>query len=172
MGEALTGEVMPAFGHSELTIKELPDELQFRLDIELGWFGRIALPILLVGLMALTMSPMFRINPIFLICCLAAILALALWMGIHIARSKRFKTTTLSVTSQRLEASGDDLAMVSFRASNRPGKITVPVAEIKTLEYASGGEDDPSGLWVSEERSKSKCILPGMNDLAASGEVS
>jgi hypothetical protein len=146
-----------AFGNTELTTKELPGELQFRVDSELGWFPPVVL--LLLGfaflIWALTM-PFLGLKVAFGIFALAEIVFVGIWA----ARSwKKADTTTLSVTSQNFVATGAGLGA----AFSRNGTITVPASEVKTIQYIGGGEDTTSGLYVSSSFWKSYCVLPGLN---------
>jgi hypothetical protein len=148
---------MKAFGHIELTIKELPDELRFRVDNESGWFGLVVL--LLVGfaflIWALTM-PLPGLKVAF------GLFALTEIVGVGIATSRKLKredTTTLSVTNQNFVATGDGLAAPFSRNTS----VTIAASEVKAIQFIDGGENTTTGLWLSTSYWKSSCVLPGLN---------
>lgn len=85
-------------------------------------------------------------------------------VGIWAARSwKKVDTTTLSVTGQRFEATGDNLDSDLAGNYTRPGNLTVPASKVKSIQYVYGGEDSPTGLYVSSSYWKGGCFLPGLN---------
>jgi hypothetical protein len=148
---------MNAFGHTELTVNELPDRLQFRVDREAGWAPAAVLLIVSTGFMifSLTISvPTLRYT-------FAAVTAgFFVWIGITLVRNlKKIDTTTLSVTSESLVATGAGLRWLGSGNSTS----CVPTAEIRSMGYETGGEDDPSGLYVSCGFWKNRCLLPGLN---------
>lgn len=75
----------------------------------------------------------------------------------------KLQTTTLSVTSQRLEATGDNLDTNWIGVYCRPGKIVVPVSEVKSLGYQVGGRYSLSGFWAVCGFLTSRCLLTGLS---------
>ena len=149
---------MSAFGHTELTTNELPDELQFRVDTEPGWFP----PLLFVLLCFALPLVAWKASPPGdrLVLSLLA-LGFAVFMGFVTATKwENVATTKLSVTSQNIVATGNFTG--SF-LSNSQKTITVQVSEVRKIGYQMGGEDTPSGLYVSCGFFKNKCVLPGLN---------
>jgi hypothetical protein len=148
---------MKAFGNTELTTKDLADELQFRVESELGWFPPVAL--LLLGFAGLIWALTIPVLGLQIVIALAALAELG-WVGIWARRSwKKADTTTLSVTDQNFVATGDGLGA----AFSRKSSITVPASEVKAIQYIDGGEDTTSGLYLSTSYWKSSCVLPGLN---------
>jgi hypothetical protein len=148
---------MNAFGHVELTSGETRDGLEFRVDREAGWFPLAVLLVICAGFLAFAFSagpPAVRSG------FAAAAMGLLLWIGFMAARTwGKISTTTLSVTRDRLVASGGGLKSPDFGSST----LTVPVGEIKSIGYESGGEDDPCGLYAACGVFKHRCLLPGLN---------
>jgi hypothetical protein len=153
---------MEAFGHLELTVQEQPDELLFRIDREYGWAGRVALP---AACVAMLMISLFLTDTGMRISLAGvALFMLAVWGGVTLFRpaSDRspIQTTILSVTSQRLEASG---VLDRGTAFGRRSKIVVPASEVRKIAYGMGSEDAEGGLYVAVSFWKSECMLPGLN---------
>lgn len=63
--------------------------------------------------------------------------------------------TRLAVSEHEIVARGN-LNKVSTTA------LTIPASEIKSIGYSTGGEDDPTGLYVYRNL-RSTCVLPGLD---------
>jgi hypothetical protein len=155
---------MKARGRFELTTKELPEELQFRIDAEKSQIFQVALAAFAFLFMARILVPLFAVDkPLFYIMLAIAIVGI-FWIGITVAKNwNRVYTTTLSVTGQRLEATGDLLVPDWYGRYVRPGKIVVPVSEIKSIGYSIGGKYSHSGFWATCGFMTSSCLLPGLS---------
>ena len=147
-----------------LTAKELADELQFCYESERSRILQIVVPAILI-LCALAMAGLlFAFHATVFGVSSAMFLAAAVWTGIDAARNRnRIYSTTLSVSSQRFEATGDNLKAGWLGTFTRPGKIAVPSSEVTSFGYSPGGEDTESGLWVSSSLWRSHCLLPGLS---------
>lgn len=149
---------MTAFGHAELTVKELPDELQFRVNREHGWFMLVALPaICLFAALVSFAVPDRETGFGIALTCGFCFLVSAILAAVYLKQGVR--TTTLSVTSQLFEAKGAGLgSFLSFGSS----RVVIRVPQISAIRYTSG-DDDPSGLEVRCGFWKSKVLLPGLD---------
>jgi len=155
---------MLAFGSLELTTTELPSELQFRVDTQTGGASKMVLYAFIFLVSIFTFRPLLAIGGVYLAIGLALIVAAGLWMAIDALRNwNKRQTATLSVTSQRLEATGDNLYTNWAGAYCRPGKIVVPVSEIKSLGYQPGGRYSLAGFWAVCGFLTSRCLLPGLS---------
>lgn len=154
---------MTASRRFEFTTRELPGELQFQLDSDSGGKTSLVILAVLIPVIIAILAPFYGASPITFALCLAILLAGFVWIGINIAQKwNKTMTTTLSVTSQRFEATGDSLKSDWMGNFTRPGKVTVPVSEIKSFGYGMGSEDTPSGFWVQCGLFKNFCLLPGL----------
>lgn len=145
-----------AFGHTELTSRETANGLEFRVDREFGWFMvplMLAMPVMFLVFSFKIQDTVWRI--VFSL----ITLAFFLWIGFLVSKKwNNIETTTLAVTSQSFVAFGARLKWLKDNATE-----IVPTNEVTSFGYADGGEDDPSGLYVSSGFWKNKCLLPGLN---------
>jgi hypothetical protein len=148
---------MNAIGYTELTARELPDELQFQVDRENGWFLLVAMLTLPVGL--LIFSQTFAAPALRIVLALLSV-GWLVWSGFFVSRNwGRVDTTTLSVTGQLFIARGAGLEWFQSGSAT----VQVPASEVTSFGYQTGGEDDPNGLYVSCGFWKNKCLLPGLS---------
>jgi hypothetical protein len=168
---------MSAPKQPELTTKELPDELQFRYACASGHFGWIVFLVFVPFIFMLL--PIATRAPIFFAIMMSMFLAGGLYVGIDTARNwNRVYSTTLSVTAQRLQATGDNLKPDWMGHYTRPGTIEIPVSEVTMLSYSPGdGESCPSGLCVNSRivlgaiAVQGRCIMPGLNREQATAAI-
>jgi hypothetical protein len=158
---------------NQVTTKELPDELQFRFDRS----DNKALQLIVLVFLAvfgltflIKLSPAITQAPVFFLIMFVIIVGGILYLVISIARTRnRVYTTALSVTAQRLEATGDNLNSDWMGYYNRPGTVVFPVSEVRMLGYAPGGKYSPGGLCVNSRIVmggiiiQGRCLLPGLN---------
>jgi hypothetical protein len=145
---------MNAIGNTELTSNELPGQLEFRVDSTRGWLVFLILVILPLGFL---IASLFVSVPNLRLTFSLLSLGWLAWMLILAQRSwNRTDTTTLTVTGQLFTAKGAGLKW------SRSATVVVPTSEVKSFGFASGGEDEPSGLYVSCSFWNSKCLLPGL----------
>lgn len=153
---------MKAFGRLEVTTTELPDELCFRVEQEFGWVPLAALPGIFLGMVAISPfldSPWVSISiGLFGL----AVIGVVMIFAPPSARKGR-RTTTLSVTSQRLEVTG--AVQEGWPFGRRRPPIVVLVSELQAIEYVMGGEDTSRGLYARKSWWKSECLLPGLSRL-------
>jgi hypothetical protein len=151
---------MKAFGQIDLTTNELPDGLQFRVVRMQGWFVPLSAIFLLLGCLLIFA---FRYDPglLFGLAVAASAVVAAVAIGWAVTCQPIY-TTTLIVTTQSFTAEGDGLGL-GWTAIGGSGVVVVPVAEIKKVEYQSGGESDPCGLYLNCGFLKNRCVLPGLN---------
>ena len=144
---------MPAFDQIDYTTTERADELRFRVDHTEGLLGRIALPLLLCGVVifALTLSSSaLRIG---------GASGAAFGLLYVIINRTRPSATELSVTSRGFAARGYmGMGVVPFYSAS----VNVPAGRVKALVYASGG-DGPGGLHLDCGFWNKRCVLPGLN---------
>jgi len=140
---------MSAAHRVRLITQELPDELQFRVEHELGW---IALAIWPVGFLAC--EGFARMLPASNHRLPLAIGGLILLVPLFTIR--RHLTWKLSVTGKRFAVSGyyDPFAVVIYI----PHNFAIPESRVKWMGY---GENDRGfyldcGVWNKE------CVLPGL----------
>ncbi len=108
--------------------------------------------------------PIYPYNKILFAILLAILIVGILFVGINAARNwNRIYITRLSVTSQRFEATGDNLASDWAGYYTRPGKVTVAVSDVKSIGYSVGGKYSLSGFWATCGFLTSRCLLPGLN---------
>ncbi|MGD0786485.1 MAG: hypothetical protein ABR898_00785 [Terracidiphilus sp.] len=155
---------MTTSGHPAFTAKELPAELQFHVERDSASKTGLLIAGILFSILFFSLFPLVKYSPLTFAACEAIVLAAALVTGIGLAKkwNKTLKNS-LSVTSQRFEAVGDDLKSDWMGNSTNPGKVIMPISEIKSFGYGMGGEDEPSGFWVDCGFFKSLCVLPGLN---------
>lgn len=159
-----SGDPMSAFGLFKLTTHELQDELQFYLRRKPNHARQVVLAGFLFLFMLYIFVTVYSVERPLAFIVLAIALASALWIGISTARNwNRTYITTLSVTSLRLESTGDNLVSDSFGYYTCAGKVTVPVSEIKSIGYSLGGRYSPCGFWATCGFLTSRCLLPGLN---------
>jgi hypothetical protein len=153
---------MSAPKQPELITKELPDELQFRYehgDRRVGWIVSLVLVPFIFMFM-----PLATRAPGFFAIMMSIFLAGGLYIGITAARNwNRVYITTLSVTAQRFEATGDNLKMDWMCHATRRGTIVVPVSDVRGVGYSSGGRGEPCGLYVNCGILRSPCLLPWLS---------
>jgi len=150
---------MTAFGQSEFTAAESPGELQFRVDNYHGWVILFAFPALcLVAVLIALALPSFgtRVG----LAGTAGFCFLVWAILIAVSLKPGARTTTLSVTSQSLVATGAGLG--SFLGIGR-SKVVIQASEITRLGHTSGDDYSPSGFEVQCGFWKSKLVLPGLN---------
>jgi hypothetical protein len=154
---------MTASGHPAFTTKELPAELQFHVERDSGSKGGLLVASILFTIFIFMLFPLAKYSPLTFAACEAIVLAAAVVTGIGLAKKwNKILKNSLSVTSQRFEAVGDDLVSDWMGNSTNPGKVVMPVSEIKSFGYGMGGEDEPSGFWVYCGYFKNFCVLPGL----------
>ncbi len=154
---------MTASGRVAFTTKELPAELQFCMERDSGSKARLVIAGILFPIVFIMIWPIARFSPVTFALCAAGVLAGAVLAGMNIAKSwNKTLKNSLSVTCQRFEAVGDDLKSDWMGNQTRPGKVVVPVPEIKSFGWGMGGEDTPSGFWVQCGLFKNFCVLPGL----------
>jgi hypothetical protein len=150
---------MRAFGQTDLTIEELPDELQFRVDSGHGWFMMFAFPGLALAAVLVSLAVPDS-GTAFGIALTAGTCLLVSAILTVVSLKQGTRTTTLSVTSGLFEARGAGLgAFYSFGS----GRVVVQVVAIRSLGYAPGGDGEPSGFEVRCGSWKGKVLLPGLN---------
>jgi hypothetical protein len=155
---------MSVSGQVELTTQEFQDELQFCLKRKSNPLMLVVIPGLLFLFMLNIIVPLYAVEKPLGLIMFSIFVAGVLWVGINAMRNwNRTYITTLSVTGQRLEATGDSLASDWAGHYTRPGKVTMPVSEIKTIGYSLGGKYSPSGFWATCGFLTSSCLLPGLN---------
>lgn len=151
---------MNAIGTVTITTEETKDELRFRIERHPGWLQKYVAPAVLSSLIPFLLFPFRRMSYL--------VLPAALFLGILacvaiMRRVQPFHSTTLSVTKERFQATGDGLGTDWAGSRNRPGQITIPVAKVRSYGYSMGSEYDPSGFWVSGGSWINACLLPGLN---------
>lgn len=175
MGGMHNGEAMEAQASIDgLMVKELPDELQFRYNCNYNYGSEllifVALAVLFVSVFFNSME-MIASDPVFREIVFAVFFGGFLCIGISAARNRnRVYATTLSVTSQRFEAAGDNLKPDWRGHCSRPGAIIVPVSEVRMLGYSPRQQrGSKAGLYVNSRivmkviSLPDKCLLPGLS---------
>jgi len=164
MGGPPDGDRMSAIRPVDLTTRELKNELQFCSTRKSSPLMQIVIPGIAFLFLLRIDVPIFAYNKM-LFAIMSAILLLGiLWAGINAARNwNRTYITKLSVTSQRFEATGDNLASDWAGYYTRPGKVTMAVSEVKSIGYSMGGKYSLGGFWATCGFLTSRCLLPGLN---------
>lgn len=128
-----------------LTTSEDPHSLTFRIERDRGWLQRaVGVAIVFV---CFWQAHRWQ-SPIWLGFGLLAVIGMVSgWL--HGA------VTVLTVTSSQLATRGNVGRMFST-------EILIPAADVVSLEYDTGAEGDPSGLYVKQEW-KNTCILSGIS---------
>jgi energy-coupling factor transporter transmembrane protein EcfT len=152
-----------ASANTELKIEEFPGELRFRFDRQASGTTQLVIFVIVILIFIGALTPIFTISPLIFALSMVIVLAFAAWIGMHIVKNwNKTLTTTLSVTSQRFEATGDSVKSDWLGHQTRPGNAAALVSEIKSFGYEMGSEDTPSGFWVRCGLFKNFCALPGL----------
>jgi hypothetical protein len=137
------------FGSTTVTTIDEPNELQFVVTREKGAVEAIAVPILML---ALVLALWFTHHYSFSLLCALVYIAI-------LAYSLRKLSTRLVVCADHIIASGN-IARVFGK------EIRVETAELKSIGYFAGIEDELSGLYAFRGH-KSICLIPGIEKLKA-----
>lgn len=142
---------MNARSITELTITELPNELQFRAVRKIGWVDLAIWPAVFLG--GETIAWMMPGNSQRMYLVFGAVLLL-----IPLATTRKHLTWLLSVTNQRFDANGylDQFALVVYI----PRRIVVPLSKVNSIGY--DGADD-RGFYLDCGFWKKETVLPGLN---------
>lgn len=147
--------------NKNLTAHELPDELQFRVEYELTWISRVLLPWMFYMLVSviLFVSLILSIDLF-----LAGMTLVGGLIGIiAFRRMRRRYSKTLSVTSQRLEVSGDEGFGI---LCSRTFKRVVLVSEIRNIGFNLGNtEINHVGLYVNSGIMSGKMLLDELDPM-------
>jgi len=139
---------MNALSSAELKIDDLDGELQFTLSRETGWLEVV------LGAGALSALGVFGLlqqRILILFICFAGIGALLInWA--------QGSTTVFRISDRRLVATGN---LHRWPASD----FSIPVAEVKSIGWSSGGENGSGGIyvWHGWNGLKRTCVLPGLS---------
>jgi hypothetical protein len=149
---------MAAMFNFVLTTEELPGELRFQVDREVGSLLRVTYPVICVvlavlcSLIALTQEypPDWSVG-----IAIGAGINLVAW-PILLVIARKNPTTKLSVTSQRFLASGRGVGPHPWSS----GSADLPVSEVDWIGYLAS---QPSGLYLSCGFMQNTCVLPGLS---------
>jgi hypothetical protein len=149
---------MSFFVSVELTSSERHGELRFCAERRIGAALSVGYP--LVSFLVMSVAAIFWFTEEYPS---QAAVGIAIGAAINLAASpftialgRMNRTTTLSVTSQRLTASGRGVGSGTFRSSS----VAVPVSEVRWIGYLP---DASRGLYLSTGFLDNPCLLPGLS---------
>jgi hypothetical protein len=137
------------FGKSEITTTEISGELRFVVVQPRAWVA----PAVGAVITSLFIWQAWRSHSLVIAVC--SLIALASLAGTLL----RGKETVLSVNSEELVSRGN-----IGKAFSR--EVRVPASEVISLGYDTGGEDDPTGLYVRKSWGRT-CLIPGIDESEA-----
>lgn len=150
-----------ALVNKNLTAHELPGELQFRVDYELTWISRVLFPRMFY--MFVTVVLFCQLILSFNLFQAGVTLVGGIIGTIAFRRMKRRYSKTLSVTSERLEVSGDDGFGI---LSSHPLKRVFLVSEIRNIGFNLGNtEINQTGLYVNSGILSGKMLLAELDSM-------
>lgn len=148
---------MNAFFYSELTACEPPDKMEFQIERKIGWVFKSAYP-LLAGMFLLVnfVTSSTEEYPADSIArAVGATILLAGW-AIGMALRRRYRIAGLTVTRERIEASGLGVGPKPWRSTT----VSVPLDQVDWLGYVPS---NPGGLYLSRGLMDNLCIMPGLS---------
>jgi len=147
--------------NKSLTAYELPGELQFRVDYELTWISRVLFPWMFYVFVSVILFCQLILSFDLL---QAGVSIVGCVIGtIAFRRMKRRYSKTLSVTSERIEVSGDN-GFGLF--SSHPFRRCVPVSEIRNIGFNIGNtEINQTGLYVNSGVMSGKMLLDELDSI-------
>ena len=132
---------MPFLTHAEITILAEPNRLTYRVERERGW---LEWAIAIAGISFLFWEA-HRFHSVF-------------WLVFGIVGGVSLVTGLLATGSSELIVTSNELLVRSNLGGLFSKETSISTADITGIEYQSGGEDNPAGIYV-KHRWRSQCVL-------------